>query len=281
MTRKKLYEGKAKIIYEGTDPGTLIQYFKDEATAFNNKKKGIISGKGVINNRISEYIMTRLEEIGVQTHFIKTLNMREQLVKAADMIPVEVVVRNITAGSLCQRLGVEEGMLLPSPIIEFYLKSDELGDPMLGESHIISFGWADMLELEEMKALALRVNDFLSGLFLGVGIKLVDFKLEIGRIFDEEGNVYLIIADEITPDSCRLWDIHTGEKMDKDRFRHDLGKVEEAYQEVARRLGVLIENNNESNNVMEFCPTPTLVKKKSLSKKPIKNKGKGKKKKDE
>jgi phosphoribosylaminoimidazole-succinocarboxamide synthase len=243
--RVPLYEGKAKILYEGPEAGTIIQYFKDDATAFNNKKKGTINGKGVINNRISEFLMTKLEEIGVPTHFIKSLNMREQLVKACEVIPVEVIVRNITAGSLATRFGVEEGMQLPRPVIEFCLKSDALNDPLLTEDYIITFGWAEEFELEQIKALAFRINDFLSGLFLGVKLKLVDIKLEFGRIYDENGNAYLILADEISPDNCRLWDIETGEKMDKDRFRRDLGKVEQAYQEVATRLGVLVESKNK------------------------------------
>lgn len=238
-----LYEGKAKVLYEGPEPGTLIQHFKDDTTAFNNQKKGTVIGKGILNNRISEYLMTRLEEIGIDTHFIKSINMREQLVKAVDIIPVEFVVRNITAGSLAKRFGVEEGMQLPRPLVEYYLKSDELNDPMVSEEHIVMFGWADPLELEEIKKLCIRINDFLCGLFLGVGIKLVDFKLEFGRVFDEEGNIYILVADEISPDSCRLWDVETGDKMDKDRFRQDLGNVEEAYKEVARRLGVLMESS--------------------------------------
>ncbi|NDF12029.1 MAG: phosphoribosylaminoimidazolesuccinocarboxamide synthase [Proteobacteria bacterium] len=241
MTRRKVYEGKAKILFEGPEAGTLIQYFKDDATAFNNQKKGVISGKGVLNNRISEYIMTKLEEIGIDTHFIKALNMREQLIKAAEIIPIEIVVRNVTAGSLARRFGVEEGLPLPRPLIEFYLKSDELNDPLVSEEHIFFFQWAEVPEIEEIKIQAYRINDFLSGLFLGAGLKLVDFKIEFGRVYDEEGNSYLIVADEISPDSCRLWDIKTGEKLDKDRFRHDMGGVEEAYQEVARRLGVLMD----------------------------------------
>ncbi len=245
MSRKVLYEGKAKILYEGTEPGTIIQHFKDDATAFNNAKKGSIAGKGVINNRISEYIFTALEQVGILTHFIKSLNMREQLVKAAEIIPIEVIVRNVTAGNLCKRFGVEEGMLLPRPLIEYCLKSDELGDPMITPDHIMTFDLASENELLEIEAVALRVNDFLSGLFLSAGIKLVDFKLEFGRIFDEDGNMYVILADEISPDSCRLWDIKTGEKLDKDRFRHDLGKLEEAYREVAQRLGVLVGEEGE------------------------------------
>lgn len=242
MTKKQpLYEGKAKVLYEGPEPGTLIAHFKDETTAFNNKKTGTVIGKGILNNRISEFLMTKLEEMGIDTHFIRSVNMREQLVKAVDIIPIEVVVRNVTAGSLTERFGVEDGMQLPQPLIEFYLKSDELNDPMVSEEHITLFGWADPLELDEIKMLAIRINDFLSGLFLGVGIKLVDFKVEFGRVYDEDGNIYILVADELSPDSCRLWDIQTGHKMDKDRFRHDMGDVEEAYQEVARRLGVLVD----------------------------------------
>ena len=239
--RRKIYEGKAKILYEGPEPGTLVQYFKDDATAFNNKKKGTITGKGVLNNRISEYLMTRLAEIGVPTHFVRRLNMREQVVKEVEILPVEVVVRNIAAGSLSTRLGIAEGTVLPRSIVEYYYKSDELGDPMVSEEHITAFGWAMPHDIDDMLALALRTNDFLSGLFLGVGMKLVDFKIEFGRLYNEHGEVRIVLADEISPDSCRLWDVETNEKMDKDRFRRDLGGVEEAYQEVARRLGILPE----------------------------------------
>ena len=239
--RRKVYEGKAKILYEGPEPGTLVQYFKDDATAFNNKKKGTITGKGVLNNRISEYLMTRLAEIGVPTHFVRRLNMREQVIKEVEILPVEVVVRNIAAGSLSTRLGIAEGTALPRSIVEYYYKSDELGDPMVSEEHITAFGWAMPHDIDDMLALALRTNDFLSGLFLGVGMKLVDFKVEFGRLYNEHGEVRIVLADEISPDSCRLWDAETNEKMDKDRFRRDLGGVEEAYQEVARRLGILPE----------------------------------------
>lgn len=266
MSRKKpLYEGKAKIIYDGPEPGTLIQYFKDDITAYNNEKNSVISGKGVLNNKISEYLMTRLEEMGIHTHFIETLNMREQLVRAVEIIPVEVIVRNLTAGSLAKRFGVDEGMQLPYPIVEFCLKSDELNDPLVTEEHIVTFGWAMEEELDEMRNLALRVNDFLSGLFLGIGIKLVDMKLEFGRIYDEEGNLYILLADEISPDSCRLWDVESGDKLDKDRFRKDLGKVEEAYKEVATRLGIWTENASAENvtNIADKKP----VKKKAKAKK--------------
>ena len=234
--RKKIYEGKAKILYEGPEPGTLIQYFKDDATAFNAQKKAILEGKGVINNRISEYVMTRLNQIGVQNHFIRRLNLREQLIKEVEIIPLEVVCRNIAAGSISTRLGLPEGEPLPRSIIEFYYKKDELGDPMVTEEHITAFNWATTQEIDDMLAMTLRVNDFLSGLFGGVGITLVDFKIEFGRIFDGDFS-RIILADEISPDSCRLWDSSTNEKLDKDRFRRDLGGVIEHYREVAERIG--------------------------------------------
>jgi phosphoribosylaminoimidazole-succinocarboxamide synthase len=237
--RRVIYEGKAKIIYEGTEPGTLIQYFKDDATAGNGQKKAVISGKGVLNNRISAHLMSRLESIGIPTHFIRSLNMREQLVRAVEVIPLEVVVRNVAAGSLCKRLGIEEGKTLQGPVIEYYYKKDALGDPMVNENHVFAFGWADPYEIDEMVAMAWRINDYLNGLFAGVGLRLVDFKLEFGRLWGEYGELYLILADEISPDNCRLWDVHTGEKLDKDRFRLDLGNVIEGYQEVAARLGLV------------------------------------------
>jgi phosphoribosylaminoimidazole-succinocarboxamide synthase len=239
--RRQIYEGKAKILYEGPEPGTLVQYFKDDATAFNGQKKGTITGKGVLNNRISEYVMANLAEIGVPTHFIRRLNMREQLIRQVEIIPLEVVVRNISAGSINKRLGVPKGERLSRSIVEFYLKSDELDDPIVSEEHITAFGWATPQEIDEMMNMALRINDFLCGLFVGIGIKLVDFKIEFGRLYDND-DVRVILADEISPDSCRLWDATTNEEMDKDRFRQDLGKVEEAYQEVARRLGIFPES---------------------------------------
>ena len=238
--RRRVYEGKAKVLFEGPEPGTLIQYFKDDATAFNNKKKGVISGKGVLNNRISEYLMVKLAAIGIPTHFVRRLNMREQLVREVEIIPIEVVVRNVAAGSIAERLGLDEGVPLPRTIVEYYYKSDDLDDPMVCEEHITAFGWATPQDLDDMLAMALRINDFLNGLLLGVGIRLVDFKLEFGRLWEDE-QMRIVLADEITPDSCRLWDIETNEKLDKDRFRRDMGKVGEAYQEVARRLGILPE----------------------------------------
>jgi len=238
--RRQIYEGKAKVLFEGPEPGTLIAYYKDDATAFNAKKKGVISGKGVLNNRISEHLMVKLADMGVPTHFVRRLNMREQLVREVEIIPIEVVVRNIAAGSISKRLGIEEGEKLPRSIVEYYYKSDELDDPMVSEEHITAFGWATPQDLDDILALALRINDFLSGLFLGVGIRLVDFKLEFGRLWEED-QMRIVLADEITPDSCRLWDVETNEKLDKDRFRRDMGGVEGAYQEVARRLGIIPE----------------------------------------
>jgi phosphoribosylaminoimidazole-succinocarboxamide synthase len=236
--RKKVYEGKGKVLYEGPEPGTFVQYFKDDATAFNSEKHDVIEGKGVLNNRLSEFFMSGLNAIGVPTHFIKRINMREQLIRQVEMIPLEVVVRNIAAGSFSKRLGIDEGEPLPRPIVEFYYKDDALGDPLVTEEHILAFGWAGQQDLDDMVALALRVNDFLSGVLLGVGIRLVDFKIEIGRIWEGD-YMRLVVADEISPDSCRLWDIKTGNRLDKDVFRRDLGDLADAYTEVARRLGVL------------------------------------------
>ena len=249
--RKKVYEGKAKILYEGPEPGTLVQYFKDDATAFNAKKHEVIEGKGVLNNRLSEFFMLGLGQIGVPTHFIRRINMREQLIRSVEIIPLEVVVRNLAAGSLSERLGLEEGAALPRPIVEFYYKDDALGDPLVTEEHIIAFGWATQQDLDDMVALALRVNDFLSGTMMAVGIRLVDFKIEIGRVWDGDYQ-RLVVADEISPDSCRLWDKDTGNKLDKDVFRRDLGNLAEAYTEVAKRLGVLPSN-------VTHAAKPTLI----------------------
>ncbi len=238
--RRQIYEGKAKILYEGPEPGTIIQYFKDDATAFNAQKKGTISGKGVLNNRISEHVFTLLSTIGIPTHFLRRLNMREQLVRQVEIIPLEVVVRNVAAGSLAKRLGIEEGTPLPRTILEYYYKDDALGDPLVTEEHIACFGWAGQDELADIVDMAIRTNDFLTGLFAGVGIRLIDFKLEFGRLWEDDYS-RVILADEISPDGCRLWDMKTNEKLDKDRFRRDLGGEVEAYQEVARRLGLLPE----------------------------------------
>ncbi len=239
--RRRVYEGKAKILYEGPEPGTLVQHFKDDATAFNAKKKDVIDGKGVLNNRICEFIFENLNAIGVPTHFVRRLNMREQLIREVEIVPLEVIVRNVAAGTLSERLGLDEGTQLPRSIIEFCYKNDELNDPLVSEEHITAFGWAAPQEIDDIMALAIRVNDFLSGLFLGVGIRLIDFKLEFGRLYENE-MVRIVVADEISPDSCRLWDIGSDEKLDKDRFRRDLGGLLEAYTEVARRLGIMSEN---------------------------------------
>ena len=249
--RAKIYEGKAKILYEGPEPGTIVQYFKDDTTAFNAEKKAVIEGKGVLNNRLSEYFMSGLNNIGVPTHFIKRLNMREQLVRNCEIIPLEVVVRNYVAGSLAKRLGIEEGSQLNRPLVEYYYKDDNLGDPMVSEEHIAAFNWASSQDLEDILSLALRVNDFLSGVMFSIGLKLVDFKIEIGRFFEGEYQ-RLLIADEISPDSCRLWDIKSGEKLDKDVFRRDLGSLIDAYSEIANRLGLLPKTNTQIK--------PTLIK---------------------
>jgi phosphoribosylaminoimidazole-succinocarboxamide synthase len=241
--RRKIYEGKGKILFEGPEPGTLVQYFKDDTTAGNGARHEIIDGKGVLNNRISEFVFTKLNTMGIPTHFLRRINMREQLIKEVEIIPLEVVVRNYAAGSLCKRLGLEPGTQLPRSIIEFYYKDDALNDPMVSEEHITAFGWATPAELDDIMSLAIRVNDFLTGLFMGVGIQLIDFKIECGRLY--EGDLMrIVLADEISPDNCRLWDIKTRNKMDKDRFRENLGGLVESYREVAQRLGILVESDN-------------------------------------
>ena len=240
---KKLYEGKAKILYAGPEKGTAIQHFKDHATAFNNQKQSTIEGKGILNNRISEHILSSLNQIGIETHLVKRINMREQLIKLVEIIPIEFVVRNIATGSLTKRLGIEDGTILDRPLIEFCYKSDVLNDPLVSSEHIDAFGWATMVELDYIKNQCLRINDFMQGMFKGVGIKLVDFKLEFGKL-NQDGKKKIILADEISPDTCRLWDASSEEKLDKDRFRKDLGNLIEAYQEVARRLNILHEETN-------------------------------------
>jgi len=240
--RRVVYEGKAKTIYEGPEPGTLIQYFKDDVSTEQGKKQELIAGKGVLNNRISAHLMTKLESIGIPTHFLKSINMREQLVRQMEMIPLEIVIRNVAAGSISKRLGLKEGTVLPYPLVEFYYKNEELGNPMVSESHIVALGWADPFELEEMVALGYRINDYLNGLFAGINIRLIDFKIEFGRLFGEFDELYILLADEISPDNCRLWDARTNEKLDKDRFREDLGGLIDAYQDVAKRLGLIPES---------------------------------------
>ena len=238
--REQLYDGKAKTLFVGPEPDTLIQYFKDDATAFNALKHDVIAGKGVLNNIISEYIMGRVSDRGVPTHFIKRMNSREQLVRKVSIIPVEVVVRNVAAGSLVKRLGgkiipVKDGDILSEPLLEYYLKEDALNDPIISREHLLTFGIASAEELDTIVSLTNKVNAILGELFLGIGIRLIDFKLEFGRLGDE-GTI--LLADEISPDNCRLWDLQTGEKKDKDRFRQDLGGLIEAYEDIARRFGV-------------------------------------------
>ena len=244
---KKIYEGKAKIIYETNEKDLVIQHFKDDATAFNALKKANIEGKGVLNNRISEYLLNSLSQCGIQTHLLKRLNMREQLIKKAEIVPIEFIVRNIATGSLSKRLGISEGTVLDKPLLEYYLKNDELGDPIITKEHIYAFEWATKKEIEIIDKMSLRINDLLQGVFRGIGIKLVDFKIEYGRVWNSNKEINeIILADEISPDTCRLWDIKTDKKLDKDRFRKDLGNLIEAYQDVARRLGIMPEEMNIS-----------------------------------
>ena len=258
---KKLYEGKAKIIYDTNEKNLVIQHFKDDATAFNALKKANIEGKGVLNNRISEYLLNSLAQCGIQTHLIKRLNMREQLIKKAEIVPIEFIVRNIAAGSLSKRLGVSEGTVLEKPLLEYYLKNDELADPIITKEHIYTFEWATEKEIKTIDKMSLRINDLLQGIFRGVGIKLVDFKIEYGRIWNETKRTNeIILVDEISPDTCRLWDVKTEKKLDKDRFRKDLGNLIEAYQDVARRLGIMPEETNISE--VNFGKTKTIKFKK-------------------
>ena len=240
---KKLYEGKAKIIYSTNDKALVIQHFKDDATAFNNQKKDLIEGKGILNNRISEHILTQLNSVGIKNHLVKRLNMREQLVKLVKIIPIEFIMRNIATGSLTKRLGIEDGTVLDYPLIEYCLKNDELGDPVISREHIYAFNWLSHIELDWIDEQLKRINDFLQGMFRGVGIKLVDFKVEFGKV-EINGKSQIILADEISPDTCRLWEANTDRKLDKDRFRNDLGNLIEAYQDVARRLNILHEQSN-------------------------------------
>ena len=244
---KKLYEGKAKIIYNTNEKDLVIQHFKDSATAFNALKKANIEGKGVLNNRISEYLLNSLGQCGIKTHLIKRINMREQLIKKAEIIPIEFIVRNIATGSLSKRLGISEGTIMQKPLLEYYFKNDELGDPIITKEHIYAFEWATEREIKNIDSMSLRINDILQGVFRGVGIKLVDFKIEYGKVWNKNKEINeIILVDEISPDTCRLWDMKTEKKLDKDRFRKDLGMVIEDYQDVARRLGIMPEETNIS-----------------------------------
>jgi len=239
--RRRVFEGRSKVLYEGPESGTLIQHFKDDLPALKGKKPRTIDGKGVLNSRICEYLFKRLGDIGIPNHFLKRLNMREQLIQEVEIIPIAMTVRNVAAGKFSKRLGIEEGTTLPRSIVEYTYKSSDLDDPLVTEEHITAFGWANPQELDEMMALALRINDFLSGLFLGIGIRLIDFKVEFGRHYEND-IMRIILADEISPDNCRLWDIRTNSKLDKDLSNKDINELVEAYHEVARRLGILFEN---------------------------------------
>jgi len=249
--RKKVYEGKAKILYEGPEPGTLIQYFKDDsAPTPDDATPAAVEGKGVLNNRLSEFFMSGLNSVGIPTHFIRRLNMREQLVRMAEIVPLVVMVRNFAAGDMVTRLGIPEGTPLPRPIVEYYFKEPRLNLPMVAEEHIVAFGWANQQDLDDIVALALRVNDFLSGVMMGVGIRLADFRIEIGRIWEGDF-MRLIVADEISPDSCRLWDMRAAERAEG-MPASDPGPLADVYTELARRLGVLPSNVTHS-------PKPTLI----------------------
>lgn len=231
--KEQLYEGKAKKVFATSDPDLVIVDYKDDATAFNGLKKGTIVGKGVINNRMSNYLMGLLAKEGIETHFVEELSERRTLVKRVEIVPLEVIMRNIVAGSLSKRTGLPEGTVPSMPILEIYYKSDELGDPMVNTDHALAFGWATKAELEQIESMARKVNDVLKKFFAGVGVDLVDFKIEFGRY---KGKI--ILADEISPDTCRFWDSKTKEKLDKDRFRRDMGGVEGAYHEMMRRIGL-------------------------------------------
>ena len=240
--RTQLYDGKAKTIFSGPDEKHLIQYFKDDATAYNALKHDVIQGKGILNNLISEHIMGVMAEGDIETHFVERLNEREQLIRKVEIVPIEVVVRNIAAGSLVKRLGgehikIKDGDRLPKPMVEFYLKEDALNDPIISADHVTTFGLASEDELDHIIQVTLKVNDILGAMFSKIGITLIDFKLEFGRLGSDDHHA-VILADEISPDNCRLWDVETGEKKDKDRFRQDLGGLIEAYSDIAQRLGI-------------------------------------------
>lgn len=240
--RRQIFESKAKILFEGPEPGTLVQYFKDDVAAVNPSTHGVITGKGVLNNRISEYLMTRLGEMGIPTNFVRRLNMREQLVREVEMIPVVVVIRNHAAGSFARRFRMGEGQQLPRSIVEFFYKAEDGENPLVSEEHVTAFGWATPQDLDEIMSLSLRVNDFLSGLFLGIGMRLVDIRCEFGRLWEED-QMRMVLADEICLNSCRMWDLRTGVWLDRDRFRGgDFSQLADAYQEVARRLNILPES---------------------------------------
>ena len=231
--REQLYEGKAKKVFATDDPNACIVSYKDDATAFNGQKKGTIAEKGIINNKVSNHLMRMLEENGIPTHLIEELSDRETLVKKVTIVPLEVIVRNIAAGSLSKRLGLPEGKKLAKTVLEYSYKDDELGDPMINDSHAIACGFATQADIDAIRSMALKINEIMCNYFASVNVELIDFKLEFGRYHDQ-----IILADEISPDTCRFWDMTTHEKLDKDRFRRDMGSVEEAYDEMAKRLGL-------------------------------------------
>ncbi|MFI3209067.1 MAG: phosphoribosylaminoimidazolesuccinocarboxamide synthase [Eubacteriales bacterium] len=231
---EQLYEGKAKKVYKTEDPNLVIVDYKDDATAFNGEKKGTIVGKGVVNNRMTNHVFQLLEKSGVPTHFVEELSDRETLVKKVSIVPLEVIIRNVAAGSFSKRMGVEEGTALLCPILEFSYKEDALGDPFINDDYALALGFATQEEIDIIKAYTKKVNEVMQAYFLQMDMKLIDFKIEFGK--DSEGNI--ILADEVSPDTCRLWDVHTNEKLDKDRFRRDMGNVEDAYAEVFSRLGI-------------------------------------------
>ena len=232
---EQMYEGKAKKVFATDDPTLCIVSYKDDATAFNGKKKGTIEGKGVVNNRMSNFMFQLLEKNGIPTHFVKELNDRETLVKKVTIVPLEVIMRNKAAGSMAKRLGLKEGTELLCPVLEFSYKCDELGDTMVNDSHILAAGFATKEDLDTISSMSRKINEIMCEFFASVGVELIDFKLEFGRTTDGQ----IVLADEISPDTCRFWDIHTHEKLDKDRFRRDLGGVEEAYAEMMKRIGLL------------------------------------------
>ena len=229
---EQLYEGKAKKVFATDDPNVVLVSYKDDATAFNGLKKGTISGKGAINNRVTNYMMELLEKEGVKTHLVKELSDRETLVKKVTIVPLEVIIRNISAGSFAKRYGVEEGIVFAEPTIEFSYKNDDLGDPLINDYHALALGLATKEEIETIKSMAFKVNDVMKAFFKNLKVDLVDFKLEFGKTADGE----IVLADEISPDTCRFWDSETHEKLDKDRFRRDMGNVEDAYKEMMKRI---------------------------------------------
>ena len=241
---KLLYEGKAKKLYRGPHKGTIIQYFKDDATAFNAQKKDTVQGKGIINNYISSSIFQAINQTSIPHHFIKRLSAREQLIKEVEIIPIEIIIRKIAAGTVCKRLGLKEGQVLPNTLIEFCLKNDALGDPIISREHIKMMKLADDFEMDNIISTAFRITDFLTGLFSIIQIQLIDFKLEFGRLYSPNGFHEVILADEISPDNCRLWDIKTKEKLDKDRFRQNLGGLMEAYKDIANRMSIELPELN-------------------------------------